>query len=801
MVEIELPLLAHPQVLTERRGENEYFYAELPISASSPVSRPVPQMVGLLWDASGSGRSRDHEREFALLDAWFAEVQNVQVKLQVFRDQAATPLVFKVENGDWQKLRTELTKTVYDGATSFDGLADDPAVGEWLMFSDGLVNYGLTQAAAALPLRAPVHTILASPQAHPALLRGLAQKQSGVFVNLLTTKPAAAAHLLRLETLRILSIGYDPEHIAQIFPEPNFPVVESPLVVTGILKIPTSSIRVRIGHGASDAREIELPIRSGENPSRLAARAWASTKISCLETDPAANHDDIRLTGQEFSVVTANTSLIVLETLQDYLIYNIIPPDELRAAWDASRRNFSNNGWKGYDKLDSITRLFAEKLRWWDPQYPVELLPWPTERISPSLRNNTSASTPADRRADPHTGTAEKDSITTSQLPGSFGEEVVVLSPFTVEATMDRGYYASSTLSGSRIRTEMRDVGASVSVTTRGSFNDTYAANSSNADTDDSEQEDDAIAESTGPKTISLRRWVAKAGYLNRLRRAAPDKRYSVYLEERSSHLLQPGFFLDAAEFFFEAKDSGLALRVLSNLAELQLDDPALLRVLAHRLVQAEHPELAKPLFERVLVLRPEEPQSRRDLALVCSALNQHQRAIDLLWEVVTGTWGNRFPAIESIALNELNAIVATCGQKLDLTKMDRRFLKNLPVGLRVVLSWDTDACDIDLWVDDPDGERAIYSHPFTTQGGRMSNDFTAGYGPEEFLIRNPKPGKYTIRINYYGDSRQTTLGPVTAQIRLITDFGTPAQKAKLLTMRLSEKKENLEVGQIEIGE
>ena len=81
-----------------------------------------------------------------------------------------------------------------------------------------------------------------------------------------------------------------------------------------------------------------------------------------------------------------------------------------------------------------------------------------------------------------------------------------------------------------------------------------------------------------------------------------------------------------------------------------------------------------------------------------------------------------------------------------------------------------------------------------------MSRDFTGGYGPEEFLLRDPMPGKYSIRINYYGDRRQTALGPVTAQIRLITGFGTAAEKEQRLTVQLSEKQETLEVGTIQIG-
>jgi tetratricopeptide (TPR) repeat protein len=762
--ELELPRTAHPQMLTERRGDSEYFYAEVPVATVKPVVRPVPTVVGLLWDASGSGRDRDHEKELALLDAWFASVRDVEVQLTVFRDRAALPLGFKVKNGDWSKLRNELKKMVYDGATSFDGLTDDPTVGEWLMFSDGLVNYGVAQSATTLPLRAPVHTILASPQANPALLRGVAQRQAGEFVNLLTATPVAAARLLRTESMRVLQLEHNPEEISQIFPELNAPVGEELLVVTGILKTPSAKLRLQLGHSAVDAQEIELTVRSGENPSRLAARAWAATKILSLETDLATNREDIRRTSQEFGIVTADTSLIVLETLQDYLRYDIAPPVELRTEWEANRRSTVETQLKNRNmQLDRIARLFEEKKQWWGTKFSKEQQPAPIDTEVAAMRSAPAAQL-----------SVSPPAIT--EVRGTGEDEVVVLSPFVVEAALDTGYSASSTLAGTRLRTQLHDNAESGNFSARAN-------------------------EESGTASITLRHWEANAGYLDRLHRTSPAKRYSVYLEERSDHARQPGFFLDVAEFFFETKETDLALRILSNLAELQLDDPALLRVLAHRLVQAGHPELARPLFERVLTLRPEEPQSRRDLALVCSSLKQYQRAVDLLWEIVAQPWDARFPEIEVIALGDLNAIVATCGERLDLSRIDTRFLQNLSAGLRVILTWDADACDIDLWVDDPNGEQAIYSHPRTAQGGRMSRDFTGGYGPEEFLLRDPKPGKYKVRIDYFGERSQTALGPVTAQIRLITGFGTPAQNEKLLTVRLSEKKENLEVGEIEIGQ
>jgi hypothetical protein len=44
--------------------------------------------------------------------------------------------------------------------------------------------------------------------------------------------------------------------------------------------------------------------------------------------------------------------------------------------------------------------------------------------------------------------------------------DFVCLSPFVVSASEDRGYAASSTLAGTRIRTDLKDVGASISVVT-----------------------------------------------------------------------------------------------------------------------------------------------------------------------------------------------------------------------------------------------------------------------------------------------------------------------------------------------
>ena len=193
--------------------------------------------------------------------------------------------------------------------------------------------------------------------------------------------------------------------------------------------------------------------------------------------------------------------------------------------------------------------------------------------------------------------------------------------------------------------------------------------------------------------------------------------------------------------------------------------------------------------------LRKEEPQSYRDLGLAYAKNGEHQLAIENLYKVIQSDWDGRFPEIELIALTEMNAIIAN--NKVNTDFMDEKIIKNLPVDVRIVLDWDTDNCDIDLWVFDPTGEKCFYSHNKTKIGGIITNDFTRGYGPEVFLLKNAKRGKYKIQANYYGTSSQKLLGPVTLKLHFFTHYGTKQQKVKEVTLQLNKKQEVVDVAEI----
>ncbi len=305
--------------------------------------------------------------------------------------------------------------------------------------------------------------------------------------------------------------------------------------------------------------------------------------------------------------------------------------------------------------------------------------------------------------------------------------------------------------------------------------------------------------------TINIQAWSPDTPYLNTMRKIDNGEIYPVYLQQRKNYARSPSFYLDCGDYLLKQGQTELAIRVLSNLEELQLNDIALLRMYAWRLQQAGQLNMAIKIFERIRKIRDDEPQSHRDLALVLSDRWQEEnneadavRGMHLFYDVITRSW-DRFPEIEIVALMELNRLVHFASRE-GITvpdRIDKRLIQNLDLDIRISMSWDADLTDVDLHVFEPDGGHAYYAHNKTFIGGLVSKDFTEGYGPEEYILHNAMPGTYIIKAHYYGSHQQTLCGPCTITATVFTNYGRKDEQKQILTLRLEEASNQELVGEI----
>ncbi|WP_162200417.1 VIT domain-containing protein [Kordia jejudonensis] len=303
--------------------------------------------------------------------------------------------------------------------------------------------------------------------------------------------------------------------------------------------------------------------------------------------------------------------------------------------------------------------------------------------------------------------------------------------------------------------------------------------------------------------TIEMKPWDANQPYIKELEKETTvEASYKKYLEIRESYANMPTFYLDVADFFHERKAFDIATTVITNLIEVELNNYELLKAMAYKLEYFKQYDMAVLAYEKVLEIRPEEPQSYRDLALAYEHVGEFQKSYDMLYTLYDGQLiekdeEQRFSGIEQIVFIELTRLVSMYGNKLSLTSEEKRQFVPMPVDVRITIDWNHNDTDIDLWVIDPNGEKAFYSHPKTAIGGRMSDDLTQGYGPEEFLLKNAIDGKYEVYVNHFANRVQKISGPTILKVTLYRNYGTKDEQKEVSIVRLSDTQGAFEVGSL----
>ena len=740
---VALPKLPANLSSVEKAPDGSTWFSISTIAPLIEDSKPpdLPARFHILWDASGSRATADLKMEFDLISA----LQAGSFDLIVFRDAPEPAREFKTA----ADLVAALKEVPFDGGSDFAALAaaiptDGAPV---LLFTDGIDT--LSDKPIDFTGTKPI-AIVSQTVADREALR---QACSGALIDLQTKDRAAALKEIALPAPRIAGVKGTGIANVQGLGRPAMGRVR----LLGQLSAPEATIQIEYAGGMiSDPFTIrEESAREGQT----LATAWAAARVNQLSPRAEQFEEDLLALGRKYGLVSPATSLIVLESLDQWVRHEIEPPaslPELREQYYAALKNRGQETADARSRhLEQLADLWKQRVDWWKTDFKKNPLPDKTREGSGSTREQEESVPVAMRLA-------------AAPAPMAVPAEAMAM-----------------------------DAEASDAFGSMGGSDDAKAP-----------------ASARPSATIEIKEWSPDTPYLKAIHKAEADQRYGAYLSERKEWAQSPAFFLDCADDFLKQGDKALGLRILSNLAELKIEDAALLRVFAWRLQQAGELDRAIVLLRRVAKLRAEEPQSFRDLALALADRGKATRnkadleeAMALFLRVALTPWDRHADTLSIFALEELNALADWIGraewkdgEKPAIPETDKKFRKNLDVDVRISMSWDADATDIDLHVIEPGGEEAFYGHNRTTRGGLVSRDVTDGYGPEEYLIRAAPRGPYAIKAKYYGSRQQTLVGAATVTATVFTDWGRATEKRQTLALRLDKPHDMVDIGAIVFG-
>ena len=788
---IGIPLAnADFHMVEEHDGFLYHLFSAVPKSEKREESHEMPKCFRILWDASGSRKQANLDKILKLIDLL---PEQARYDLIVFRNDAEPVKSFEKRSD----LEECIARIDYDGGTNLGILktiAEKEFEGMTLLVSDGLDTYeGIVPSFGASSA-----AIVCGVKRDAAVLKRICGGRM-IDLDLLSAQEAldaivqASPVVSTVQSLKGDAL-LDVTGIGQ-------PAVGR-VMVLGRSKSKIDQLEMTF----SDGYRVEMSLGDAPKKGKTLATAWAAARIEELSANAEDNREILLSLGRYYSIVSPVSSMIVFERLDQWLEYNIEPPEsltEIHEQWMARHKSASqiaaDEERAKKEWLGKITHEWEERVKWWENPVPKSIFP-----KSGVFAEETGA---APQGAMGRLGAAMSAVSNMAGRVFSAASEAVGM---RMNARGDAACGGRHAPMMSAARSRAADEGLVCDEDVCMCCEREAPAPAPN----DSEPE-----RPNANASVTIQAWDPNTPYLIALKDAKNIFKddislYHEYIKQRDKYKDSPAFFLDCAGFFFKENKNSIAIRILSNLSELKLEDTSLLRVYAWRLREAGELDGAIQLLRKIIKLRPDEAVSWRDLALTLTMRAKRDNnardvteALECFKKAAFDPWKRRDALWTSlVALEEFNALATWSDHqkwgddKPVIPEIDKKFLKNLDTDVRIVLMWDADNTDIDLHVLEPSGEEVFYSHKLSQTGGMISFDVTTGYGPEEFLHKKAPKGTYQIMTNYFASHQQKLTGPVTVTVTVFTNWARDNETSQILSLRLEKAKDKVKVGSIDIN-
>jgi tetratricopeptide (TPR) repeat protein len=763
------------------QGERFFEIADSAPPAQSEAARP--RSVAVLWDRSLSRADDRLADEIALVRAWLEAVRPASIELILFDSSGAE----RVKPVDSEALVKSLANVRYRGANSYAPLAaQEIKADSCLLFTDGLVTI---DRRARLAPSCALTAISSASDADRPTLAALAAESGGQALHLAGGDGREMLERLTSTQVRVVRVrstaGAAIEAVRLPAPRGSWRLV-GPMPQTGGIVVTLSGV-------APEGSERIYSAPQAEADWSGAAALWAADRLAVRSAAAQEKREALVAFARRYSVAGPDISFLVLETAADYARSKIEPPANFPADQVAEYRELvaeaaEEEAGERRGRLSKLVEAWEAQKTWWATRFDPNAKADPDERArSGRVAAEPPPPAPVPEPVPPPSPAPVSEPV--GQAPGA-------------EPVSDAGEEGNIVITGTP--PARPDLETPVPVTSVGG-EEFFQKGSPTADELDNLPQLRATNPANAPSRsggevmaseVTTAQWASNRPYMAALKAAAAGDRERVFAEQQAKHGALPAFWFDVAELAWKSGRREEARRLLLSALDLPTRNNETLAIVADRLLRYGEQDRAIEMFEAVAQAEPGRPQPLRSLALALAERGKDRpreqaradlaRAIDLLAQVIMTPWNGDYDGIELIALMDVNRLIpryrALGGGEVPL---DPRLIALLDVDIRVVIEWNTEETDLDLWVDEPNGERAYYNNDETKIGGRISNDMTDGYGPEEYLLRRAPAGTFTVRADVYSSDELNPNGASRITARLIRNFGRSDEKEEAVEIEL----------------
>lgn len=691
--------------------------------------------VGLYWDVSLSMKERNLERELNFLNSYFKKYSDVELKLIMFSNEVILEQNYKIKQGDWKALKTELSKTIYDGGTSYK-LFFDETLEEYIVSTDAIESIDKFKPSTDKP----IHFISTIENSNTIELKLASQLSKGTFSHLIFDN----GNQNEVKS----AIGEDKGYVKGTVSGVEGILGNVSIFNKNTNKGTTTNIE---GYYKIKADEGDILVYTYLGKKTSTIKVERTNEIYVTMQDIDQNLDEVVLTTKIETEELVNTGNTTVDKKRIGYDIETISSDEISEQdtdlIGAAKGQFTNFEVPNdvYNKADISQFLGRGKnMTILGNQYGLIVIDGVPLQQSSSAAGGTTVSHNNIINPDMiHSVTYLKGLAATNKY-GTIGRNGVLLIT-TKNAILDKAEKENN-----------KPLGTTA----------TYSGNATELE------------------------GLPNNKYINDLKKASTvDVAFNKYLKHREEFGSQPSFYFDVYDYFKGWNNELISKRILSNIYEIALNNPKALKVLAYKQQEQNEFEAALHSLELIKKLEPQKSQSYRDLALAHVYTKDYKTALRIYNNLDKNRAVNNVNTrgIKKTILNDAKQLITKAGSSLQTNYVNPMFLKPIAYKARIVFEWNDLDSEFDLSIVNPQKRYFTWSHTNAENAQRIAQQKNEGYGLEEYYLTNSDKGQWTFNMKYYGKTSKDK-EPTYIKITIYKNFGTSKEQRTIKVVRLDKK-------------